>query len=392
MANTLNGLFPDLYAAIDIVSREMTGYIAAVSRDSSAERASKGQTVKVPVTTSESSTTISPGPTVPDEGDTTVNNRQITIDNAESVPIRFTGEEIRGLQTEDTGPTADDPYENIRQSRFAQAYRDLVQQVENSCASEVLKSSRAYESDNSPTFSTKDDLNAFAGAARELDENGAPNTDRQFVLKSASMFQMRGTQTGILQRANEAGTEAALREGEFGDIHGMTLRHTQFAPSHTGGSQDLSTNGSATEDDTAISVTDGGGGTSLSEGDIVSFASHDDKYVVDSSLSVSGSNGTLDIKEPGLTQDVSDNENISLHGDYTPDAAFHENAIQLATRMPAVPPEGDKAEDRAMVEDPMTGLTFEVAVYPGYRQIHYEIGLAWGADITKEEHSVVVVD
>lgn len=66
MANTLNNLVPDLYEALDVISREMTGFIPAVSRDSSVARAAIGQDVLVPITTEAAAADNTPGVTAPD--------------------------------------------------------------------------------------------------------------------------------------------------------------------------------------------------------------------------------------------------------------------------------------------------------------------------------------
>ena len=47
---------------------------------------------------------------------------------------------------------------------------------------------------------------------------------------------------------------------------------------------------------------------------------------------------------------------------------------------------------REVVTDPRSGLSFELAVYPGYRMVHYEIGVLWGAKVLKPEHICLLAD
>jgi hypothetical protein len=117
MANTLTSLIPSAYAALDTVSRELVGLIPSVTRDATTERAAVGQTVYSPVAPASTAGDITPGVTPPDDGNQTIGNVSLSISKARRVPIRWNGEEQRGLNNGGAG------YENILKDQFAQAFR-----------------------------------------------------------------------------------------------------------------------------------------------------------------------------------------------------------------------------------------------------------------------------
>src|ERR1700752_1509768 len=132
MANTLTGLIPDLSEALDVVSRELVGFIPAVSLDTAADRAGVGQQVRVPITPAAAAENITPGQLPPDTGDQTIDNTPITITKSRAVPFRWTGEEQRGVNT---GPG----YSSIRVQQIAQAFRTLANEVEGDVATTYVR-------------------------------------------------------------------------------------------------------------------------------------------------------------------------------------------------------------------------------------------------------------
>ena len=129
MANTLTSLIPTIYEALDIVSRERQGFIPAVTKNSSAERAALNQSILVPIvpaTTAEAANT--PAVNAPDTGDQTIGNTEITISKSYHVPVRWNGEETRGLNNAGT-------FSTINRDRFAQAFRRLSNLIETDLAS-----------------------------------------------------------------------------------------------------------------------------------------------------------------------------------------------------------------------------------------------------------------
>ena len=51
---------------------------------------------------------------------------------------------------------------------------------------------------------------------------------------------------------------------------------------------------------------------------------------------------------------------------------------ELAMRAPAKPIGGDAAVDVLIVQDPSSGLVFEISVYKGYNKAMIQVGAVWG--------------
>lgn len=381
MANTLTNLIPDLYAAMDVVSRELVGFIPAVTLDAQASRAAVGQTVRSPVTPAASATDITPGVTPPDDGDQTIGNRTITITKSRRVPVRWNGEQTLGLNNNGPGQRT------ILQNQFAQAMRTLVNEIEADLASLYKTASRAYGTAGTTPFAS--DLSDPAQVRKILADNGAPLSELQLVIDTAAGAKLRTL--AQLTKANEAGSDALLRQGVLLDIHGFQIRESAQVKTHTKGTgANYAVNN---EDGYAVGSTtialDTGTGTIVA-GDILTNAESgrdSNKYVVGTALTA----GSLVLNEPGLRVDWVDDDAVAVGNNYVANLAFARSAIVLAARAPALPEGGDMADDRMTITDPRSGLTFEVALYRQYRQIQYEISIAWGVANLKPEHTAILL-
>lgn len=376
MANTLTGIIPTLYTALNVVSREMTGFIPAVTLDASSSRAAVNQTVRSPIGTSGDLENITPGATPAASGSTTVTYADVTITKAQAAPILWNGEEQLAVGS-------NGQFNKILADQFAEGMRKLVNAVEVDIALAVKRgASRAYGTAGTAPFGTAGDLSDVAGVLRILEDNGAPKSDLQLVLGSAAMFNLRGKQS-VLFKVNEAGSSDMLRNGMTDRLQGFALRNSGGIAVHTkgtGASYQVNNSSGYAIGDSGIAV-DTGTGTVLA-GDIVTFTGDTNKYVVNSALS----GGSLAIGKPGLRAALADDVAMAVGNSYTPNAAFARSSVILAARAPAVPEGGDNADDAMMLTDPLTGLTFEVRVYRQYRQVKFEIGLAWGVSAVNGGH------
>lgn len=381
MANTLTGLVPTIYNALDVVSRELVGLIPAVTSDMTYARAAVGQTVMSPVTPAATATDITPAVTPPNDGDQTIGNVPMTITKARRVPIRWNGEEKLGLDNNGAS------YNVILSNQFQQGMRTLVNEVEGDLAALHTKASRAYGTPGTAPFGTPADLSDSAGALRILEENGAQGLDFQLALGTAAMANLRGKQS-VLFKVNEAGREDMLRNGITDRLQNLALRQSAQIKTFTAGTGAAATTNASgyAVGATAITLASAGTGTILA-GDVISFAGDPNKYLVAAGDTDVSNGGVITIAAPGLQKAIPASATaITVSATSARNMFFARSAIALATRAPALPPQGDSAIDRMIVTDALTGLSFEVSMYAQYRQMQYEVALAWGCAAVKPEH------
>lgn len=376
MGKPLTDLMPTLYAALDIVSREIVGFVPAVAVNAAPTTAALGEDIQIPKTTTAEAEDIVPGKPS-DNGDPDLDHLKMTIQKSRMVAVKWNGEQQLGVSNSGT-------YNAILAGQFAQSMRTLANEVDADLAALYVGASRAHGTPGVTPF--KDGIADAPMTRKILADNGAPLTDLQMVVDTTIGAYLRSN--AQLTKANEAGSDATLRRGELLQLSGFSIRESAQIRTHVAGSitgDALVNNADGYGRGASVIAVDGMSAVNLKAGDLISFGGGS-KYVLEQASSAT----PLAIAAPGLMSAVADDTAVSVVGNYVPSLAFDRNALQLVARAPAMPQGGDEADDVTTITDPVSGISFQVAVYRGYRQVRYEVGLAWGVKLIKPEHVAIL--
>ena len=382
MPNTLSNLIPSAYRALNVVSRELVGFIPSVQLDPSAEMLAVGQTIFIPqAPVNSAGKDITPAMAFPTAAYQTIGSKSHSLTKQRAFPFSWQNEERKAM---DSGPG----YLSINEQQIAQALRAAVNEIEVDIAVAAKNgASRAFGA----TAGTAPVLADWAQAKKILDDNGAPSTDRTSVFDTTAGVALRSTSN--LYKVNEAGDGGSLlRQGLLGNLFGFNLRESaqiQTTTKGTAASATVTADGYAVGA-TVLTLSSAGTGTILA-GDIITFAGDTNKYVVASGDADVSTGGTITLAEPGLRVAMSAaTKAITVFGTSARNTAFSRNSILLSTRLPASV-QGDLATDRQVITDPLSGISFELSMYPGDRMVHYEVGVCWGVTVIKPEHLAIII-
>jgi len=377
--NTLTNLIPTLYEALDVVSRELVGFIPSVTRDSQLARAAIGQTVYSPVAPAATAGNVEANTVPPDDGQQSIGNISMAITKSRYTPIRWQGEE--SLQMNSPGGLG---VRTLMRDQFAQGMRTLCNEIEADLAGLYLYGSRAIVPNDTTIFKTN--LADAANVRKILMDNGAPTSELKMVVGTDAGAALRSQATilSVIPSAQDMATQGVLINAA-----GFQIRESAQIKSPVIGTNSGGTVGTAAHavGATSIALASAGSG-SIVAGDVISFANDPNYYVVVTGDTDVSGGGTIVLAAPGLRVAIAENTSpaITVYKKSNRSMAFARSAIVLATRMPALPEGGDMGVDRTTITDPRSGLSFEVSKYLQYRQVRYEIAIAWGVKAVKTEH------
>lgn len=376
MANVFTNLAADIYVARDKIGRELVGAIPAVTINADgSQRAAKGDTIRAAYTRAQTvNTSYAPAMTIPEGTDQTVDNKTMSLNSYASIQIPYTGEDVKHL---DNGSG----FQSVYGDQIFQAFRALSNKMELDLMLAIANDAGcAYGTSGTTPFASN--LNDLSNVRKLLIDRGMQDDGLvSAVYNTTAGVNLRNLSN--LYKVNEAGSSELLRQGVLLDLYGMKIRESAQVNAHTAGSgtsyvSNLIAGYAVGATSIAIDV---GTGTVLA-GDVVTFAGDTNQYVVETGVA---SAGTIVLAAPGLRQTLADDVAMTITAAYAGNVVFHKSAVELAMRPIALPMGGDAAVDRMTVQDPWSGLIFELAMYKGYQKAMIEVGCLYGTKVWKPD-------
>jgi hypothetical protein len=387
--NTLTGLIVTIYSALNTVAREQIGLIPAVRKFNYPDKkVAQNEPITYPIVPAFGApSAISASNIIADPSGIVVGKDTMFMANVNGISWGWNGEEATGLGNSGIFATT-------QEDAFKQAFRAHANQIEAAIAAQFLYASRAAGTVGTIPFSTTDDLSGLSQPRKILEDNGMWMEGKmKMVMNNSTMERLRAKQ-GVVFKANEAGTQERQLTGVIAKLEGWMLGQSGQLAKHTAGTgTGYTTAGSQAFGVTALSTAYTAGSVMLA-GDVFTCAGDNqgDQYVLQS-ITTPGATPTLNINNPGVFNPagLSGSEALTDVGSYTPSMAFNEDAICLVSALPNLPEGGDQAVARTVVQDPISGLLFEVSEYKGYRKTIYLVAAAWGVKTIKSEGLALLI-
>ena len=378
MSNTLTALAPTLFSAAKEVAQEPVGALSSINMNFDSKGVAIGDSVTVPVAPAATLGTYSPAMTTTAGTDATADSITVSISANRNATWNLTGEQQRSLEN---GGTNLDWLNQM----MKQGMRALKNEAEAALCSVIYKgASRAYGTAGTTPFATT--IDEIPNVYKIMKDNGAPMADLQMIIDTNAGLNAR--KLGIIQQADQAGSDSERRTGQFLRQFGFQLKESAGIASHTKGTNTGADTIGAGElaGQTILSMEGSNSGTVLA-GDVVTFSNHSTvKYVVNDGSTLSGNAaGNIIIGRPGLRTAIVDATEMTIGDSYTANLAFERSAVVGVMRPPIIP--ASPLIEQMTITDP-DGLTYLLCKIVGDGMITLRLHLAYGFKVINSEYVV----
>ncbi len=370
MSNNLNGLVPAVIMAMERVLRRTGATFEAVDTDFDSSQAAKSQVIQSELPASLSASDVTPAATPPSLTDIAPSTVDLTLSKYRATRFHLTAEDWAKLGRRGPG---------VKLRQIDAAIAGLAQDIADYMHDDVLSVAGSYAFGTADTTPFGSDMDILADIAEALDTNLALGDERYGLISPAAKANL--FKLDIFQKRNEAPAETSFAKGRMRELMGFVVGMDQSIATHTAGTGSAyAINGGDTAVGTTTLTVDTGSGTVLA-GDAITIGGGSNQYIVETG----GTDVTSIVLRDGLLAAIADDDAVAIQSDSARNVFLHKSAAKLAVRPPTEAPGGDMADDVTIVTDPVTGLSFRLAEYPGYHGRQYEVSAVYGGCVVRDE-------
>lgn len=368
MANDLTVLMPRILARSLRVMREHCWMPRLVNSNFDNKATEKGKTIDVPISVAATVSDVTPGNTPPQAPDTTPTMVQVPLDQWKHSSFFLTDEDMVNI----------DRSREFLPMQTQESVKALANHINQYLWGLYKRVGGFVGTPGTTPFASS--TQAAIDARRVLHEQLCPKSGRSGVVDFEAEAAMLAL--AAFQDVDKAGDRGVKMEGEVGRKFGIDWLSDDHVPQHTAGTSSghqVNAGGGLPAGTTVIPV-DTGTGTIL-EGDVVTFAGHDQTYAVEEALS--GSSFTI---VGGLKDAVADNATVTVKASHRVNMVFHREAFAFAMRPLRDASRGaDLGAQIMSMRDPQTGLVLRLEISRQYKQVMWDLDVLFGGKIVRPD-------
>lgn len=368
MANTLTNIMDKILAASVATLRETAIMPRLINTSYSEDAKKQGDTIDVPIPTAMGTRDVTPSNTPPASTAVIPGLVQIPLSNwKQNDPFSLSDKEMAEID---------------RNAHFLpQTVTESVRALTNLVNVDILDEYKGIYGYTGTAGTTpfQSSVTAATQAKKILNDQNCPTDSRRFVMDSTA--EAEALALSQFADMEKTGMNGVKIEGEIGRKYGFNMFYDDAIPTHTAGTgANMQTAAAGAVAATSIAI-DTGTGT-LVVGDIITFAGHNQTYVIDTAVA-DVSSATISFAPP-LVEAVADNAAITLKASHTVNLAFHRDAFAYASR-PLMDSGGVDGVNMSQLSDPVTGLTLRLEVSRQHKQTAWEFDILWGAKLVRPD-------